>query len=276
MTNRRATLSAELARVLSRLAAEGRRVFTVEQFADAAGRPKSKCWRTLSFLCDGGWVLRLMRGKYLIVPLGAGPEAVWSEDSLMVAGHLAEPAAVAYWSACHYWNWTEQVPRTVFVQTTQQKVRRCRTVLGVRYRFVRLRPEKFFGTIKRSVGEGQATLTDREKTLVDTMDRPDLCGGIGQVYQLLPAAADTVDWDRVDEHLKRLGSGAVYKRLGLLVEHYGEKLRIPGRPGRVERWHRHLTGGYAPLEPDRSPDGPTDSRWRVRLNVPGVVKEPGQ
>ena len=276
MTNSRATLSAELAGVLSRLAAEGRRVFTVEQFAKAAGRPNSKCWRTLSCLCDGGWVLRLMRGKYLIVPLEAGPEAAWSEDALIVAGHLAEAAAVAYWSACHYWNWTEQVPRTVFVQTTQQKVKCSRTVLGVRYRFVRVRPEKFFGTVRRSVGDGRATLTDREKTLVDCMDRPELCGGIGQVARMLPAAAEAVDWDRVDEYLGRLGSGAVYKRLGLLVEHAGGKLRIPGRPRRVERWQRRLTGGYAPLEPERASDGPTDSRWRVRLNVPGVVEEAGR
>jgi predicted transcriptional regulator of viral defense system len=148
-----------------------------------------------------------------------------------------------------------------------------KTVLGVRYRFVRVRAAKFFGTVKRSVGQGQTTVTDREKTLVDALDHPELCGGIGQVIEMLPAAAQAVNWDRVEEHLKRLGSGAAYKRLGLLVEHLGEKVRIPDRAGRIERWRSLLTGGYAPLEPRRPMIGPANARWRVRLNVPGVLRE---
>jgi len=267
MTNRRGTLSAELARALSQLAAGNKAVFTVEDFAQAARRPKRKTWRVLSFLLDGGWITRLAKGKYLIVPLKAGPESAWSEDSLVVAGHLASPAAVAYWSACHYWNWTEQVPRTVFVQTTQKKMHNTRTVLGVRYRFVRVGAGKFFGTVGRSVGEGQITITDREKALVDALDRPDLCGGIAQVADMLPAAAEVIDWDRLDGYLVRMKSGAIYKRLGFLVEDAGGKLSIPHRSRWMEAWRSRLTGGHALLEPRASATGLVDSRWRIRLNA---------
>jgi len=271
--NGRGRLPASLARVLSALAAQRRSVFTIKDFADTAKCGSTRAKKLLYQLRQSGWVLGLARGKYLIVPLEAGPESAWSEDSFLIDGQLAEPAAVAYWSACHHWSWTEQVPRTVFVQTPQKKVHSTKTVLGVRYRFVRVQPAKFFGTLKRSVGQGQALVTDREKTLVDAMDHPELCGGIGQVVEMLPAAAQAVNWDRVDEYLKRLSSGAVYKRLGLLVEHLGEKVRIPGGDERIERWRSLLTGGYAPLEPRRPMTGPTNARWRVRLNVPGVLRE---
>lgn len=247
MAKTRGTLSAELGRALSRLAADNKAVFTVEDFAQAAPRPKRKTWRVLNFLLDGGWITRLAKGKYLIVPLQAGPESAWSEDSLVVAGHLASPAAVAYWSACHHWNWTEQVPRTVFVQTTQKKMHNTRTVLGVRYRFVRVGAGKFFGTVRRSVGGGQITITDREKALVDAFDRPDLCGGIAQVAQMLPVAAEAVEWDRLDGYLARMKSGAIYKRLGFLVEHIRGKLSIPRRSERIEGWRSRLTGGHALL-----------------------------
>ncbi len=214
-----------------------------------------------------------MKGVYLIVPLEAGPESAWSEDSLVIAGYLAKQAAVAYWTACHHWAWTEQVPRTVFVQTPERVRTKMRKVMGVSYRFVHVQPGKFFGTTSRSAGQGQFAVTDREKTLVDALDHPELCGGIGQVIEMLPGAAQAVNWERVDEYLKRLGSGAAYKRLGLLVEHLGEKVRIPGRAERVECWHSLLTGGYAPLEPRRPMTGPANARWRVRLNVPGILRE---
>jgi predicted transcriptional regulator of viral defense system len=270
-SKQRGALSAQVATVLAGLSAEGKTFFSVNDFAAGMGRGKVRASKLLHQLQESGWVARITRGIYLIVPLEAGPESAWSEDSLVVAGYLAKQAAVAYWSACHHWNWTEQVPRTVFVQTPRRARAKTRKVMGVAYRFVHVQPNKFFGTTDRSVGQGQFTVTDREKTLVDALDHPELCGGIRQVIEMLPTAAQVVNWERVEEYLKRLGSGAAYKRLGLLVEYLGEKVRIPGRAERNERWRSLLTGGYAPLEPHRPMTGPASARWRVRLNVPGLA-----
>jgi predicted transcriptional regulator of viral defense system len=220
-------------------------------------------------------VLRLAKGKYLLIPLEAGPDSAWTEDSLVVACHLVDPACVAYWSACHYWNWTEQVPRTVFVQTTQKKMESARTVLGVRYQFVRVTERKFFGVVGRAAGRGQFIVTDREKTLVDALDRPDLCGGIGQVIAIL-RAAEPIDWDKVDRYLAKIGSGAIYKRLGFLAEHLGKRLRLPDRAARIADWRSRLTAGCAPLEPGGAATGRVNSRWRVRLNAPGTDAKKGR
>jgi len=270
-TNERGRLPASLARTLSVLAAEGKSVFTSREFAGTTGCSPGRATKLLYQLRQLGWVLGLAKGKYLIVPLEAGPESSWSEDALVVARHLATPAAVAYWSACHYWNWTEQVPRTVFVQTTQKKMHSTKTVLGVRYRFVRIGRGKFFGALDRTVGDAHITITDRQKTLVDALDRPDLCGGTAQVAQMLPVAGESIDWDKLDACLVRMDCGAIYKRLGFLAEHLGARLTIPGRSGWIEKWRSHLTGGRALLEP-RSPDkGPVNRRWRVRLNEPALA-----
>jgi len=270
-SKQRGTLSAQVATVLAGLSAKGKTFFSLADFAAGMGWSRPRASKLLHQLQESGWVVRIVRGTYLIVPLEAGPESTWSEDSLVVAAYLAKPAAVAYWSACHHWNWTEQVSRTIFIQTPQRVRAASRKVIGVQYRFVCVQHRKFFGTTRRTAGQGQFTVTDREKTLVDALDHPELCGGIGQVIAMLPAAVPAVNWDRVEEYLKRLGSGAAYKRLGLLVEHLGEKVHIPGRAGRIERWRSLLTGGYAPLEPRRPMTGPASARWRVRLNVPGVL-----
>jgi len=271
----RGKLAAPLANALSVLASRGQSIFTLAQFAVALGRPPARTYRILSKLLSGGWVARLSKGTYLIVPLEAGPGAEWTEDAVVIAGHLASPSAVAYWSACHYWNWTEQVPRTVFVQTPQRKMWSARTVLGVQYRFVTVRLARFFGTMERRAGRGRIVVTDREKTLVDALDRPDLCGGMRQVIEMVPAAAQAVRWEKVEAYLEKMGSGALYKRLGLLVEMLGERVKVPDRERRIEAWRAHLTGGYAPLEPGGRASGPVNSRWRVRVNVPALAHSVG-
>ena len=53
INKKRGTLSSELAKALTRLAVKAP-VFTVDEFAQAMGRPKSKTWRILHFLAEGG------------------------------------------------------------------------------------------------------------------------------------------------------------------------------------------------------------------------------
>jgi predicted transcriptional regulator of viral defense system len=258
------------------LASKGQSIFRLEDLIAATHWPRRRAINLLYQLRRSGWIVSLARSTYLIVPLEAGPESAWTEDAVVIACHLASPAAVAYWSACHYWNWTEQVPRTVFVQTTRRVRPRNRNVLGVTYRFVRVLSEKFFGTVERTAGQSKFSVTDREKTLVDALDRPDLCGGIRQVVEMLPAAAEAVRWDKVETYLEKIGSGALYKRLGLLVEMLGEKVKVPDRKRRIEAWRAHLTGGYAPLDPGGPASGPVNSRWRVRVNVSSMAGSAGR
>lgn len=172
------------AEFLSRLAGEGRTIFTVEQARRFWGNA-AYTTNVLRRLESKGWLRRLERGKYLIIPLEAGPTRDWSESALVIAPYLIRPAAIAYWSALHYWNMTEQVPRTVFVQSTRRKHQRQKRVLGIPFRFVTVVESKFFGVVKRTLDGKPLYVTDREKTLLDAADRPDLSGGIGQLAQAL-------------------------------------------------------------------------------------------
>ena len=41
--------------------------------------------KKLHVLEKKGWIARLERGKYIVIPLEAGPERRWTEDSYVVA-----------------------------------------------------------------------------------------------------------------------------------------------------------------------------------------------
>ncbi len=262
MTRTIREISTREAEFLSRLAARGQTIFSTGQ-AEAFWGNARHAANVLSRLVEKGWLQRLERGVYMILPLEAGPERAWSESALVIAPYLIHPAAVAYWSALHYWNMTEQVPQTVFVQSTRRK--RPLEVLGMRFRFVTVSHAHFFGIARRTLDGKAIYVTDREKTLLDVAARPDLSGGIVQLAQALLAAHTDVDWVRLDRYLDRWGGGVVVKRLGYLVEVLA--LPIPDSDHRMQSWQELLSQGISPLEPGANAWGPVATRWRVRVNV---------
>ena len=252
--------------LLTTLAAEGRSVFATRDAYAIRGR--SKATRdTLERLVRKGWLERIVRGKYLIIPLEAGPERIWTESAHVIAGELVSPSMVSNWSALAYWNLTDQVPRVTYVQTTSRKEDRTPTVLGMRFRIVRVKPHKLFGGHRCYEHGGPAVITDREKTILDCLDRPDLSGGVEELARAMVAADGDLDWERVTDYLGRFGSGAVVKRLGFLAEVL--KLAHPPDQGTLDRWRELLTAGIAKLDPS-SPIEPyrVVTRWRIAVNLP--------
>ena len=264
MSKNTTSLSSEEADLLLSLAREDKNIFTIQDAYRHWKDDPNTPFR-LRNLEVKGWLERLERGKYLIVPFEAGPERQWTEDAYVLASYLIHPSAVGYWSALHHWNMTEQVPRVTYVQSTARKFTSRKEVLGIRFRFVKVAPRKFFGLHRQHVDHKRYYVTDREKTLLDCLDRPDLAGGILEVSKGF-LASPNLDWKRIDEYLERFGSGAVVKRLGFLVD--SMQVDIPDRENRLKRWQSRLTAGLSKLDPS-SPRKPhrIETRWRVRVNV---------
>lgn len=243
------------------MAAESRTIFSTAE-AEAFWEGGTPLPLFLHRLVKKGWLKRLQHGVYLLIPLEAGVERAWSESPLVIAPYLIKPAAVAYWSALHYWQFTEQIPRLTFVQSTRRK--RPVDILGLRFSFVNVSEQHYFGVAQRRLNGKTICVTDQEKTLIDCADRPDLSGGILQLAQALPAAI-RIDWPKLDAYLERWGGGTVAKRLGYLVEHL--QLPVPQRNQRLRHWQQLLSRGVSALEPGAGQAGPIVTRWRLRLNV---------
>jgi predicted transcriptional regulator of viral defense system len=262
-----AGLSQVAASFLSSLAGREQTVFRFREALDFWQDPAA-ARSALSRLQRNGWLQRIERGLYMLIPLDAGPQRVWTENALVIASHLLQPSAIAYWSALHYWGLTEQIPRTVFVQSPKRKSKREITVAGMPYHFITVQEGRFFGLVQQAIAQHTIQLTDREKTLIDAADRLDLSGGIWQLVETLQRHWSELDWEKLDAYLTRFNSGAVIKRLGYVIE--ALDLPIPDRADRLAQWQRQLTTGIAQLEPGPLRKGPVLRRWRVRDNV-GLV-----
>ena len=251
---------------LTSLAGEGKRIV---HFSDGLPFWSSvhQTRKALSRLERKGWLRRLERGVYLLIPLEAGPGGNWSEDPMVIAGQLVPDGAAAYWTALHYWNLTEQVPRTVFVQTLTRRSAPVSEIMGINYRFVTIKKERFFGILSQMAKGLSFRITDREKTIIDSTARPELSGGIKLVADSL-RSANELDWSKLNEYLLRFGSGAVYKRLGYLIERL--EVDFPNRDQFLHEWQGKLSQGIAMLEPGGDQNGPVRTRWRIRVNARGL------
>jgi len=263
MMTKERTLGPTETRLLNRLAADGQMVFSTDQARAALGDKAQNVNKLLYRLTRKRWLLRLEKGKYLLLPLEAGTEGLYSIHEFVIAAHLVEPYAIAYASAFSFHDLFDLLPQTVFVATTRRKSDVTVEELGLRFRFITLKPHKFFGFQTVTIEEHPVQITTPSKTLVDGLDRPDLCGGIVELSKAIYRyAQDGADWEQVTADAERLGNRTVFKRLGYLAEvtrtEVGEWL---------ERWRAEISAGETLLDPRYGRRGDYHSGWNLRLNA---------
>lgn len=276
MTQETQTAASPGMRLIRALAAGGDRVFSTgraRQLAPSVGLSDGYLRQALHHLTKSGWLVRLRKGLYA---LSATVPGVTGAHEFEVAMALVSPAAISHWSALHYHGLTEQVPRQVFVLTTAgASVPQSRSLKhggrrsGIQageaaYRFVRVKPERFFGTQQVWVGEARVTVTDPERTLLDGLMKPQYCGDFAEVLHAFEARGSGLDVDRIIGYALRLDA-TTPKRLGWVLERQGI------RAARLGPLAKAPIKGYRTLDPTGPRKGACNRRWMIQQNLPGLV-----
>ena len=153
-------------------------------------------------------------------------------------------------------------PQLVVCVTSHKAMRGC-SVLGTEFRFIRCKPERFFGTTDYWVNKQEkVTLSDLARTVLDGLRQPEYCGGVTEVAKGLWIRRADVDVARLVEYAVRLGVGAVMRRVGYLLEVYDL-----GTVAERERLREHTGESYSLLDPVMPPQGKHSAKWHLRLNV---------
>jgi predicted transcriptional regulator of viral defense system len=263
MTNNVRTLGKAGSDLLTEITRQGKRIFTYEDAAKAYGSSNRRLRELLSTLVKRGWLQRIEKGKYLILPFEAGREREWTEHEFIIASHLIEPYYIGFRSALNYFGYTEQISQMVFIASTSRKLKSSLEISGVTYRFVYMSERKFFGAKQISINGNQVNISEPEKTIVDCLDRPRYCGGISEVAKALWYGRDELDFTRMAEYSRRNDNRAASQRLGYLIEILGFRMDKA-----VKILLQSLSTRYAPLDTLSEPKGKYIERWRVIVNVP--------
>jgi predicted transcriptional regulator of viral defense system len=215
----------------------------------------------LERLQSKGWIRRIRRGRFAVIPLSSGEGRSPQLHEFVVAMELVSPAVIAYWSALNHHGMTEQLPRTVFVATDHPVRRQPGDILGVTYKIVSLKPDKIFGVMKEWIDEIPFSVTDREKTIIDGLDLPQYVGGVSEITKALTGSWKLLDEKKLRKYAAKIGNSAVAKRLGFMME----TLRL----GNVEvlRTETPRAPGFSALDPTMPKYGKYNRRWGLLVNA---------
>jgi len=263
MTDNIRTLGKAGSDLLTEITRQGKRIFTYDDAVKSYGSSNRRLRELLSTLVKRGWLQRLEKGKYLILPFEAVREREWTEHEFIIASSLIEPYYIGFRSALNYYGYTEQISRTVFVVSTSRKLKSSLDISGVTYRFVYMSESKFFGARQISIDGYQVNVSEPEKTIVDCLDRQRYCGGISEVAKALWYGRDELDFVKMAEYSRRNGNRAASQRLGYLVEMLGFKAKKA-----VDILLQSLSSRYTPLDTLSESKGKYAERWKIIVNVP--------
>jgi len=249
-------------KLLLALGEKDKSIFTTAEAREVIGTSPAATRNLLSDLVEKRWLIRLTPGRYLVVPLSAGESAEYSENWYVVARYLVEPRPyyLSHYSALDIHKMTTQPLHSVFV--TSPVRRRNVDTLGASFYFVFIHPSRFWGTEDVWVKPTQQVhVSDLERTVVDCLSNPGLCGGVSELAKGLWARRNDIDYPKLMHYVERFDSKAVAKRLGFLLELY----EIGGDA--VEGLKKYVVPSYVLLDPSLPPRGKYKSSWKLRINI---------
>lgn len=239
--------------ILKSMAKESQ-VFSLDQLYQKTQIKKEVLKVILSRMEERGFIERIERGKYLIIPISS-EKWKYTLHEFVIASYLVEPSAISYWSALHHYGLTEQIPRTVFVQTPARKKKNTLEIFGVVYQIVRVKKDKFFGIRREWIEETPVAITDKEKTIIDCLDKPHYAGGVIEVAKALKK--ESLDYNKISAYALKMNNSAVIRRLGYLCEKAGIPMNLP----------KPRSKNYLMLDPSMPVQGKNDAKWRLRINM---------
>jgi len=229
------------------------KVFTFREFelSLAVGQhPPSKSstlYNLLTYHQKQGHILRIRRGLYYCVPKGFDPIHC-PIDPFLVGSKMAEDAVIAYGSALDLHGKLHSIQSRV-VYLTKKRVMASFDFRDIKYQAVAIpsalkaADQQTFGVQPADRLGQQVLVTSLERTLVDVLDRPYLCGSWEEIWLSLEGI-EYLDMDRVLEYAVLLANSTTIAKLGFFLETHQQALMIPEHYLEELRKHRPTNPHY--------------------------------
>jgi len=201
-------------------------------------------------------ILEVEKGKYFV--LGFDKAKILS-NPWYVACKIFIPSYISFWTALYYYGLTEQVPYKVFLATTRQKRKEIRFHSGI-FKYVFVKPYKFFGYETTNVGGFPVLMAEEEKALVDALDHPEYAGGISEIAKCLYNAKveKRIKYEKLFHYAIKMRNKSLCSRLGFLLE----LMKVKADP-----LLEHLSNSFVFLDPSRPKGKNWNKKWKINVNI---------
>lgn len=245
-------------------------IFTLDDACRFTGLVGQSLRNFLHRLTKKSILTNLCNGLYIIVPFELGRERIYAGNPLVIARELVKKKTrdsapmyyISHGSAMELHRMVTQPQLTVCCSVVKQ-IRQVPHILGTEFRFITVKEKDFFGTKKIWVtNSSEIMVSDVERTIIDGLKVPAYCGGLTEVAKAFWIRRDDMSMSRLVDYAISLGVGAVYRRLGYLLEVYQMDC-----PLELERLQQRLTRSYSLLDPTLLHEGVYSSKWKLIINI---------
>ena len=256
------TLGPVSAYLITQLKKANKSIFRIRDARRILDKDEKAAADLLSKLVGRGIVSRLKAGLFMIVPLEA--EKNYIENRYVIAGEIMRPNRyyISHASAMAIHGLTTQPVLNVQISSTVRKKEMA--VSGIRFSFYRVKPSDYFGIEEKWVTKQErASVSDLEKTIVDCLARPELCGGVPEAAKGIWLAKEKISYAKLLKYIKKTGIKAVAKRLGFILQ----LLELSDKKTLAElKKYSHSSEAYVLFDPTLKKAGKYLREWRLRVN----------
>lgn len=252
-------LSATSRSQLSRLLRDSPPVITPREAAGVLDLQPAIAARRLATWARAGWLARVRRGVYVPVPIESESPDVALDDPWAVATAMFGQCYIGGWSAAEHWGLTEQLFQAICVMTTTRPRDRKPVLRKARFELHTVPAARLVGLKSVWRGGTRVQVSDPARTLIDMLADPAVGGGIRHVAEMLATLLreQPKEAPKLADYAAKLGIGAIYKRLGFLLQR-----DHPDQAALIDACRESLSTGYAKLDPALSADR-LATAWRV-------------
>ena len=233
-------------------------VFAFEELLRKYGKENSeKTLRNLVFQgLKRGTIGLVKRGLYFVIPPGQSKET-YSPDPFLIASRLSKNATVAYHSALALHGAAYSDSNRIYFFTPT--ITRGFEFRGMEY--VPVQKKAAWGTEAIEREGVSVKTTDRERTAIDCVDRPDYAGGLEELLKSLELFP-SLDLAKLEAYLRKVNKKVLFAKMGFLLERMKDRWKVSEEP--LLRIEKHCGKGVTYFEAKKG-KGKLVSRWSLIL-----------
>ena len=171
------------------------------------------CMNTIEHLLAAGQIVKVRRGLYEIIPLEQISKPKAAADKFLLARKIVSPYCFAYHTALEIHGAANSAfYNTVYVTSPRQF--RNFTYDGVDFKWIPRR--QLTGSEIVVWAAVRIIATDRERTIIDCIDRIDLAGGFEELYKGV-LSMKNVSFRKLYEYANAANKKVLFHKLGFLL-----------------------------------------------------------
>ena len=194
------------------------------------------------------------RGLYFLVPPGQEP-ATYRPDPFLIASKLGGNPVLAYHSALALHGAAHSESNRIYFFT--QTITRKFEFGNVEYAPVQRKASWGIETVQRD--GSSLKVTDRERTVLDCVDRPDYTGGLEELLKSLELFP-SLDLEKLERYLWKVNKRILFSKMGFLLDRMKDQWKVSaGLFAKIEK----KCGKGATYFETKKGHGVFASRWRL-------------